>query len=62
MNGPPLSPFFMQPTAHSTEYQQFVADVKQRIRQAQYQALKAVNKEQIQLNWSGPRWVRQAHC
>ncbi len=41
----------MQTTVSDSDYQQFVADVKQRIRQAQYQALKAVNKEQIQLNW-----------
>ncbi len=39
-----------QPT--DSTYHQFVADVKHRIREAQYQALKAVNKEQIQLYWS----------
>ena len=32
-------------------YRQFVADVKERIRQAQYQALRAVNTQQIQLYW-----------
>ncbi len=32
-------------------YRQFVADVKARIRQAQYQALRAVNSQQIQLYW-----------
>lgn len=33
------------------EYQQFVTEIKARIRQAQYEALKAVNKEQLQLYW-----------
>jgi predicted nuclease of restriction endonuclease-like (RecB) superfamily len=33
------------------DYHQFVADVKQRVRQAQCNALKAVNKAQIQLYW-----------
>lgn len=32
-------------------YRTFLTDIKQRIRDAQYDALKAVNKEQIQLNW-----------
>ncbi|MBN2835288.1 MAG: DUF1016 family protein [Candidatus Delongbacteria bacterium] len=35
-----------QPTYHD-----FVANIKRRIRLAQYEALKYVNKEQIQLNW-----------
>ena len=39
----------MENLTQQDSYRQFVADVKQRIRQAQYQALKAVNKEQIQL-------------
>jgi len=34
-----------------TTYSQFLGDIKNRIRSAQYAALKAVNKEQIQLNW-----------
>ena len=33
------------------EYQQFVVEIKTRIRQAQYNALRAVNKEQLQLYW-----------
>lgn len=32
-------------------YINFLTNIKQRIRDAQYSALKAVNKEQIQLNW-----------
>ncbi len=32
-------------------YQQFVVEIKARIRQAQYEAMKAVNKEQLQLYW-----------
>lgn len=47
----------MQSIPQSPDYQQFVADVKQRIRQAQYQALKAVNKEQIQLYWEIGRLI-----
>ncbi len=33
------------------EYQQFITEIKTRIRQAQYDALKAINKEQLQLYW-----------
>lgn len=33
------------------EYISFVADVKERIRRSQYEALKAVNKELVQLYW-----------
>lgn len=40
-----------------TAYEQFVAEVKSRIRQAQYQALKAVNKEQMQLYWELGRLI-----
>jgi hypothetical protein len=40
-----------------TDYSQFVADVKQRIQQAQYQALRAVNKEKIQLYWELGRLI-----
>ncbi len=32
-------------------YKNFVTGIKQRIRSAQYEAMKAVNKEAIQLNW-----------
>ncbi len=34
------------------KYKDFAADIKQRIHSAQYEAMKAVNKEQIQLYWS----------
>ena len=34
-----------------TEYKKFFVEVKERIRQAQYDALRAVNKELIQLYW-----------
>ena len=47
----------MQPIHQDINYQQFVTDVKLRIRQAQYQALKAVNKEQIQLYWEIGRLI-----
>ncbi|MBN2892496.1 MAG: DUF1016 family protein [Bacteroidales bacterium] len=39
----------MQPDKNS--YKDFVSDIKQRIRSAQYEAMKAVNKQAIQLNW-----------
>ena len=32
-------------------YKDFVSNIKQRIHSAQYEAMKAVNKQQIQLNW-----------
>ena len=32
-------------------YNVFVSNIKQRIRNAQYEAMKVVNIEQIQLNW-----------
>lgn len=35
----------------TTEYKTLLSDIKQRIRDAQYQALKAVNKELISLYW-----------
>jgi predicted nuclease of restriction endonuclease-like (RecB) superfamily len=34
-----------------SDYSSFITDLKARIRSAQYEALKAVNKEQIQLYW-----------
>lgn len=33
----------------NTDFHQFIADVKQHVRQAQHQAPKSVNKEQTQL-------------
>ncbi|MCD4768229.1 MAG: DUF1016 N-terminal domain-containing protein, partial [Methanosarcinales archaeon] len=35
----------------TSEYQAFLKDIKNRIRQSQYEALKAVNVELIQLYW-----------
>jgi len=35
----------------SPDYQQFLSDIKQRIKSAQYEALRAVNKELISLYW-----------
>lgn len=35
----------------SKDYLQFLTDIKKRIRDAQYQALKKVNQQQLQLNW-----------
>jgi predicted nuclease of restriction endonuclease-like (RecB) superfamily len=35
----------------SNDYRQFLIEIKERIRVAQYEALKAVNKEMIQLYW-----------
>jgi len=39
------------PEILNKDYKTFLAEVKERIRQAQYEALKAVNKELIQLYW-----------
>ncbi len=39
------------PEIITTEYKILLSDIKQRIRDAQYQALKAVNKELISLYW-----------
>ncbi|MEZ5073136.1 MAG: DUF1016 N-terminal domain-containing protein [Bacteroidales bacterium] len=36
---------------HTSDYQSFVKEIKEKIRDAQYQALKAVNQELIRLNW-----------
>lgn len=33
------------------EYSQFLVEIKERIRTAQYEAMKAVNKEMIALYW-----------
>lgn len=43
----------------STAYQQFVADIKNRIRHAQYQALKKVNKELLSLYWDIGRSIKE---
>ncbi len=40
-----------------TDYGQLLGDVKQRIRSAQYEALKAVNKELIALYWDIGRLI-----
>jgi len=44
-------------TPNPTDYTQFLTDVKQRIRLAQYEALRAVNREQIQLYWDLGRLI-----
>lgn len=41
----------------SNSYAQFLTEVKQRIRAAQYEALRAVNREQIQLYWDLGRLI-----
>ncbi len=43
----------------SIPYQQFVADIKDRIRKAQYQALKKVNQELISLYWDIGRSIKE---
>lgn len=43
----------------SPTYQQFVADIKDRIRHAQYQALKKVNKELLSLYWDIGRSIKE---
>ncbi|WP_404785910.1 DUF1016 N-terminal domain-containing protein [Altericista sp. CCNU0014] len=40
-----------------TDYGELLGDVKQRIRSAQYEALKAVNKELITLYWDIGRMI-----
>lgn len=42
-----------------TAYQKFVTDIKNRIRHAQYQALKKVNKELISLYWDIGRSIKE---
>src|SRR5438552_893470 len=39
------------------DYQRLLADIKQRVRSAQYEALKAVNKELIVLYWDIGRMI-----
>ena len=41
----------MSNISHQPQYTHFITDVIERIRSAQYEALKAVNKKQIQLYW-----------
>ncbi|UYZ63390.1 PDDEXK nuclease domain-containing protein [Hymenobacter weizhouensis] len=47
----------MQSTLH--DYQQLLADIKQRVRAAQYRALQAVNQEQMQLYWELGRLIAE---
>ena len=47
--GKPLSP--------DNDYISFFTEVKERIRRSQYEALKAVNKELIQLYWDIGRMI-----
>jgi predicted nuclease of restriction endonuclease-like (RecB) superfamily len=49
----------MQNIAHHHDYQDFMAEIKARIRKAQYEAMKAVNHEQIQLNWDLGKMIVQ---
>lgn len=42
----------MEEIADNQDFKDFIADIKQRIKAAQYRALQAVNKEQIALYWS----------
>lgn len=41
----------MKELVPTSEYKNFIKELKHRIRSAQYEALKKVNKEQLQLNW-----------
>lgn len=43
----------------STEYQSFREEITKRIRSAQYEALKAVNKEMIALYWEIGRRITE---
>lgn len=47
----------MQPEKQT--YNLFITDIKQRIRDAQYAAMKAVNKQAIQLNWDIGRMIAE---
>lgn len=38
-------------TIQPNDYNHFLIEIKERIRSAQYEAMKAVNKEMIQLYW-----------
>jgi predicted nuclease of restriction endonuclease-like (RecB) superfamily len=43
----------------NTDYQNFVAEVKARIRKSQYEAMKTVNQEYIKLNWDLGKMIMQ---
>ena len=48
---------------NQTDYQRFFIDIKNRIRVAQYEAMKAVNKEMIQLYWDiGKQITEKQHA
>ena len=47
----------MQPAG--PDYQQFLLDIKQRVRAAQYRALQRVNEEQMQLYWELGRLIAE---
>jgi len=49
----------MKPLANPTEYNNFVVTVKQRIIQSQYEALRAVNKQLIELYWDIGKMILQ---
>lgn len=55
-----LKPGFSEPRTSSPDardYSSLLGEVKTRIRQAQYDALKAVNRELVQLNWDIGRMI-----
>ncbi len=39
------------PSTNDTDYETFLSEVKERIRTAQYEALKTVNKDLLHLYW-----------
>lgn len=49
----------MQNLTQNTDYQDFINEVKARIRKAQYEAMKKVNKEHLQLNWDLGKMIVQ---
>ena len=44
-------------TIRKSDYQAFVKDIKEKIRESQYKALKAVNRELISQNWQS--WMAE---
>jgi predicted nuclease of restriction endonuclease-like (RecB) superfamily len=49
----------MQNLSQNIEYQDFITEVKARIRKAQYEAMKKVNQEHIALNWDLGKMIVQ---
>ena len=48
-----------QDMAKPSDYPHLLSEIKERIRSAQYEALKAVNKELVGLYWDIGRMVKQ---